>query len=195
MGKALKPSNYQRIIRLAGRFCWGMILFLALSLVSPVLAQLPRPDDVAAKVYQRIPDFPLENQYVSQETGEIASDNTLLSRLIRYHQYIKNRPLIYRLDWQLTFADYLQVNETMFENRYPGNQTLTTNPLNNDRKAIANLSRSQRNQLIDTLLAIYNPTPEPVPQAPSVTPQPPTRENRDNSPRLPQPGDAELLLP
>ncbi len=195
MGKALKTSNYQRIIRLAGRFCWGMILFLALSLVSPVLAQLPRPDDVAAKVYQRIPDFPLENQYVSQETGEIASDNTLLSRLIRYHQYIKNRPLIYRLDWQLTFADYLQVNETMFENRYPGNQTLTTNPLNNDRKAIANLSRSQRNQLIDTLLAIYNPTPEPVPQAPSVMPQPPTRENRDNSPRLPQPGDAELLLP
>ena len=147
-------------------------------------------------VYQAIPGLPLENQYISVKTGEIAADNTLFSRLIRYHQYIKNRPLIYRLDWQLTFADYLQVNETMFAVRYPGNQTLTINPLDNDRKAIANLTRSQRNQIIDTLLAIYNPNSESLsPTQPSVTPKPPTPENRDDTLQLPQPGDAELLLP
>ena len=167
-----------------------------MNLISPVSAQLPRPNQAAIAVYQAIPGLPLENQYISVKTGEIAADNTLFSRLIRYHQYIKNRPLIYRLDWQLTFADYLQVNETMFAVRYPGNQTLTINPLDNDRKAIANLTRSQRNQIIDTLLAIYNPNSESSsPTKPSVTPQPPTPENRDDTLQLPQPGDAELLLP
>ena len=171
-------------------------MFLSLSLISPVSAQSPRPDQAAVEVYQAIPGLPLENQYISVKTGKIAADNTLFSRLIRYHQYIKNRPLIYRLDWQLTFADYLQVNETMFAVRYPGNQTLTINPLDNDRKAIANLTRSQRNQIIDTLLAIYNPNSESsAPTQPSVTPKPPTPENRDDRLQLPQPGDAELLLP
>ncbi len=168
-----------------------------MAIISPVSAQLPRrPEQAASAVYQAISGLPLENQYISVKTGEIASDHTLLSRLIRYHQYIKSRPLIYRLDWQLTFADYLQVNETMFAVRYPGNQTLNINPLDNDRKAIANLTRSQRNQIIDTLLAIYNPNSESsTPSQPSVTPKPPTSKNRDNIPQLPQPGDAELLLP
>lgn len=171
------------------KFGFGFFLFVSLSLISPVLAQLPRPDRASEQVYQILPNFPLENQYISQETGTIVSSNTLLSRLIRYHQYIKNRPLIYRLDWQLTFADYLQVNETMFENRYPGNQTLTINPLENDRKAIANLTRNQRNQLIDTLLAIYNPKSESLP------PKPQSTEDRKNASPTPQRGSAELLLP
>ncbi len=193
--KFLKTSNCQRIMSLAVKFCWGMILFSALSIVSPVLAQFPRPDAVAVQVYQKIPDFPLENQYISQDTGKIVANNTLLSRFIRYHQYIKNRPLIYRLDWQLTLADYLQVNEIMLENRYPGNNSLTTNPLQNDRTAIASLTRSQRNQLIETLLTVYNPTLFSVPQTPSPTPPNPTRPRLDDSLPLPQPGDAQLLLP
>ncbi|HHP7232851.1 MAG TPA: hypothetical protein ACFCUY_18585 [Xenococcaceae cyanobacterium] len=194
-GQFSKTRHERRIFRLVRRFCWGIILVAGLNFVLPVLAQFPQPDSVAAQVYQQLPDFPLENQYTRAETGKIASDHTLLSRLIRYHQYVKNRPLVYRLDWQLTLADYLRVNETMLENRYPGNQTLTTNPLNNDREAIANLTRNQRNQLIDTLLAIYNPNTEPQAPSPSVTPQTPTREEPNSSPRLPQPGDAELLLP
>ncbi len=171
-------------------FLLGIILFLGLNLVSPTLAQFPRPDAVAVKVYQMLPSLPKENQYTNLETGNIVSNNTLLSRFIRYHQYIKNRPLTYRLDWQLTFADYLKVNETIFENRYPGNSTLTINPLENDRNAIAKLTRIERNQIIDTLLEIYNPKSESSPQKPATD-----STNNNNSPKLPQPGDAELLSP
>ena len=180
-----KSKTYLHFIQ----FCLGLTLFLSLSFIPSVWAQSPQPDSVAKQVYQILPNLPLENEYISQETGTAVSNNSLLSRLIRYHQYIKNRPLIYRLDWQLTFADYLKVNETMFENRYPGNQTLTINPLENDREAIARLTRNQRNQLIDTLLAIYNPN------SGSLSPKSPARENTENPSPIPERGNAELLLP
>lgn len=178
-------------------FFLGIILFLVAGnlknvQLSSVSAQSLRPNDVAAQVYQLIPEFPLENQYVSQETQEVATNNTLLSRLIRYHQYVKNRPVKFRLDWKFTIADYLEANEQISYERYPGSKTLTTHPLESDRAAIYNLSRSQRNQLIDTLVSIYNPNTASTPNqtTESTTPSP---NNSNNAPRLPQPGDADLL--
>ena len=123
---------------------------------SMAIAQTFRPEVAATKVYQSIPSLPQENQYLSQETGEVDADNTLISRLIRYHQYVKNRPLNYRLDWKLTLADYLGVNEPIRDFRYPGSSTLQLNPLESDRAVIDSLSRSQRNELIDILVGIYN---------------------------------------
>ena len=55
-------------------------------------AQNLRPEEVAARIYQNITSLPQENQYISQETGEVDLDNTLMSRFIRYHEYVKNRP-------------------------------------------------------------------------------------------------------
>ena len=82
--------------------------------ISPAAAQIFTPNDVWQKVYQQIPDFPQENQYVSKTTGQIVPTNTLVSRLIRYHIYNKGRSPIYRLDWKLTLADYLDANENIY---------------------------------------------------------------------------------
>jgi hypothetical protein len=158
-----------------------------------VVAQTLSPEAVAAEVYQRLQQLPLENQYISQETGEIDGDNTLISRLIRYHDYVKSRPLGYRLDWKLTIADYLGANEPIRVERYPGSQTLQTNPLDGDRAVIKSLSRSQRNELVDTLVSIYNPQSQ-SPRTSNSSPQS-SPSDFPAQPQLPQPGDAELLLP
>ena len=162
------------------------------TLFSPVYAQSLRPEMVAEQVYQLIPELAQENQYLSQETQEVATKNTLVSRFIRYHQYVKSRPVKFRLDWQLTIADYLKANEQISYARYPGSKTLTTHPLESDRAVIDNLSRSQRNQLIDTLVSIYNPDTSSTPNT-TTEPTKPSSNNSNTAPRLPQPGDADLL--
>lgn len=124
-----------------------------------------RPDDVWPIVYQRLPDLPQENNYVSKETGEIAINNNLVRRLVQYHLYVKKRLPISHFDWKITLADYLGLNELIDENQYPGYDTLKNNPLKSDRKAIEGLSRSQKNALVDLLVLIFlgevntNPTP------------------------------------
>lgn len=179
-------------------FFLGIILFILASNIknvqlSSVTAQSLRPNEAAAQVYQLMPQLPLENQYLNQETQEIVTDNTLISRLIRYHQYVKNRPVKFRLDWKFTIADYLEANEQISFERYPGSKTLTTHPLEGDRSAIYNLSRSQRSQLVDTLVSIYNPDGISTPNNRTIeTPNSPAN-NSNNTPRLPQPGDADLL--
>lgn len=177
-------------------FCLGILLSIIGNV--GIIHQLPlvvgqdiNPEMAAQSVYQRLPDLPLENEYINQKSGQVSPNNTLIMRLIRYHEYVKSRPLKYRLDWQLTFADYFGINEPIQTDRYPGAETLTANPLESDRKIITSLTRSQRNQLIDTLLAIYNP-PIEKPQQPVTTPDNSTEE-RNNTPVLPQPGDADLL--
>ena len=162
---------------------------------SIAIAQTLRPEVVAAEVYQNIPSLPQENQYLSQETGEVDADNTFISRLIRYHQYVKNRPLNYRLDWKLTLADYLGVNESIRDFRYPGSSTLQLNPLESDRAVIDSLSRSQRNELVDILVGIYNGQ-QPNNSTSNVSPEnQPASDESNPLPKLPQPGDADLLLP
>ncbi|GAX43019.1 hypothetical protein NIES4075_40290 [Tolypothrix sp. NIES-4075] len=123
--------------------------------IQPVTAQRISPGEVWQKVYQQLPDFPRENKYVSKDTGKVAENNTLASRLLRYHVYVKERAPNYRLDWKLTLADYLGANEVMYVTTYPGNDTLRQNPLEGDKAAISRLNISQRNALVQVLVNIF----------------------------------------
>jgi hypothetical protein len=168
--------------------------FLSSLFLPGATAQTLSPEGVAAKVYQEMPELPQENQYIRQETGEVDEDNTLISRIVRYHQYVKARPTIFRLDWKLTLADYLGANEIIPESRYPGYSTLTTNPMKRDVEAVNSLTLNQRQQLVDVLVRIYNP------QRATNSSSGSTEENNTSTPsqpsfELPKPGGAELLLP
>jgi hypothetical protein len=201
-GKAIRLTQRLTIATLT-----GVCLFLCLpearktgvfKLIGsqPATAQIFSSQDSWRQVYQRLPNFPLENQYVSNETGNVDSDSTLASRLIRYHIFVKSRPPNYRLDWKLTLADYLGAHEYLVESQYPGGNTLRQNPMEGDRAAIEKLSRAQRDALIDVLVSIFNPNPSGTPApAPSASPPPPTTPNPRATPSLPKPGDAQLLLP
>lgn len=151
--------------------------------------------EAGAAVYQALPTLPRENQYKSLSSGQVAEDNTLADRLVRYHLFVKDRPPQYRLDWKLTLADYLGANELIVEARYPGRESLTTNPLEGDRAAIANLTRSEREALVQALVNYFDPNRQArlsESQAPVVpTPAQPNRPH--NLPGLPQPGSADLL--
>lgn len=179
--------------------CWskaGIRTIPVLSIISsqPASAQLMRSRDTWRQVYERLPDFPKENQYVSNETGEVNLESTLASRLIRYHLYEKRRLPNYRFDWKLTLADYLGANEYINESNYPGSSTLTENPMTGDRAVIEKLTRQQREDLIEVLVSIYNPNrPDPQMSTPSPQPSPPSTPTRPSKPGLPQPGDADLL--
>ena len=170
-------------------------LFSNTSSSSVVLAQSLRPRIVSSKVYEAIPDFPKENSYINLETKKVDSDNTLVARLVRYHQYIKTRPTIFRLDWKLTLADYMSKNEIIKEDRYPGSSSLTQNPLPQDRKAIANLTVEQRDNLVNLLVRIYNPNYQDTSTKPPQQNKPPSKDTNYPSFQLPQPGAADLLMP
>ncbi|MBH8552271.1 hypothetical protein I8751_07770 [Nostocaceae cyanobacterium CENA357] len=152
--------------------------------IQSALAQRVSPGDVWQQVYQQFPDLPKENQYNSKDSGKIAANNTLASRLIRYHIYVKGRSPNYRLDWKLTLADYLGVNEIMYDSTYPGNDTLKQNPIAGDRIAIKNLTRQQRNALVQVLANLFNPGSQNT-QVPNP--------NRSAPPQQPQQGGADLL--
>lgn len=162
------------------------------SFLKPVFAQSLTPEIVAKQVYEKMPDFPKENQYLRQDSKAVDLDNTLISRIVRYHQYVKARPTAFRLDWKLTLADYLNANEIILPNRYPGFSTLTENPLILDQKAIDNLTISQRDQLVAILVSIYNPSIE---KNSNSTPTPTIKPTTPSPPPLPSPKGAELLLP
>ncbi|NJM49248.1 MAG: hypothetical protein HC860_26270 [Alkalinema sp. RU_4_3] len=129
---------------------------IALTLTIALPAQALRPSEVPALVYKQIPTLPTENQYINKETKKVDKDNTLVSRLMRYHLYLKGRPASYRLDWKLTIADYLGVNDIMDEATYPSREKLKTNPMEGDRKAIQSLSRSDRDALVQTMTDLFN---------------------------------------
>jgi hypothetical protein len=162
------------------------------------IAQRFDVDGVWQLVYQELPDFPLENQYISRSTGEAAENNTLVGRLIRYHVYVRGRPPIYRLDWKITLADYLGVNEPITPSLYPSADVLQTNPLEGDIAAVRALNRSQREALVQTLVEIFSVAFTPTDSSPSESEPPPSSPSApDATPRIrePQPGDADLLLP
>ncbi|HLP90200.1 MAG TPA: hypothetical protein VK184_16630 [Nostocaceae cyanobacterium] len=135
----------------------------------PATAQRISPSDIWQVVYKELPELPKENTYISKDTGKPALENTLIGRLISYHIYVKGRAPIYRLDWKLTLADYLNANEIMYETSYPGSDSLKESPFTGDRLAISRLTRSQRNQLVQVLVNIFNPN---QPTVPTPTPQP-----------------------
>ncbi|MBD1888350.1 hypothetical protein H6F82_03325 [Coleofasciculus sp. FACHB-SPT9] len=180
-------------------FPWGSIFNPSSSLFhlseQPAIAQMYGTQDVWRQVYQRLPDLPLENQYISKETGKQASENTLVGRIIRYHVYVKSRPPNYRLDWKLTLADYLGANELIQESLYPGYDTLQKNPMQSDRAVIERLNRAQRDALVQVLVSLFTPNSQqqaPVP-SPSASPQPQAAPKPSGGLALPQPGDAQLL--
>ncbi|MBW4524662.1 MAG: hypothetical protein KME18_05600 [Phormidium tanganyikae FI6-MK23] len=135
----------------------AMLLFS----VSPVVAQTAPPSgqvriqEAWQQVYKEISDLPLENQYVNRETGKVDPSNTLVSRLIRYHYFIKGRPVSFRLDWKYTLADYLGINEPMKADGYPGSDNLRKNPFESDRAIIQTLNRKQRDALVQALVNVF----------------------------------------
>ncbi len=162
-----------------------------------VNAQILRPEEAAAIIYEELPYLPQENQYRSAETGEINPEHTLMSRFIRYHKDFQRRSPQYRLDWKVTLADYLGVNRSIRESNYPGS-TLQSNPLAQDIEVIRQLSRRQRQQLVDLLVKIYNPqsqptTNKPVPQEEET--EQTSEVSTPSTPSLSEPGDAQLLIP
>ncbi|MCT7986223.1 hypothetical protein NG796_23395 [Laspinema sp. A4] len=166
----------------------------------PQRRQRVDPRQLWRQVYERLPDFPLENNYISTETGEVDPNNTLASRLISYHLYVKNRLPIFRLDWKLTLADYLGVLDQLDETAYPGNGVLQENPMVGDREILSQLNRQQREELIEVLVTLFNPnyhniqgpTPEATPgPTPGETSSPP--RTPAGPPPLPEAGDADLL--
>jgi hypothetical protein len=183
---------------------------------SPATAQTGiRAPDVGQQIYQLDPDLPLENQYVNKETREASPSNTLVSRLVRYHTYTKGRSPLYRLDWKLTLADYLGVNDRISVSVYPGADTLRSNPAQGDIAAIQKLTRAQRESLVEALVTVFSQAAAATPATPAATPAPapqaaPAQPNASPSPaprtvapqtqpqtvpqREPRPGDAELLL-
>lgn len=114
------------------------------------------PTIISAQVYDRLPDLPLENQYISSDTGAPATENTLVSRMIRYHIYIRERPTNFRLDWKLTLADYFGAFERISADRYP-DYGLRDNPLEGDRTVIQTLSTEQRDHLVNALYETFTP--------------------------------------
>lgn len=166
IAKLLKLKNNQNHTLFQGGFILVMVIaILNFSLVpnsgllnhQAALAQSSSVGNSWRQVYQKLPKFPKENNYVAKGSRKVSENNTLARRMIQYHVYQKGRPPNYRLDWKLTLADYLGANELMYDNEYPGHDTLRKNPLEGDRAAIARLTRSQRNALVQTLVDIFSP--------------------------------------
>lgn len=160
IAKLLKPKDYQTQPLLQR----GLVLVLATVIFTfglinhqAALAQQGSVGNAWRQVYQQLPDFPKENNYAPKGSRKVSENNTLVRRMIQYHLYQKGRAPNYRLDWKLTLADYLGANEIMYDEEYPGHDTLRKNPLEGDRAAIARLTRSQRNALVQTLVDIFSP--------------------------------------
>ncbi|MER3433855.1 MAG: hypothetical protein C4288_10570 [Leptolyngbya sp. ERB_1_1] len=143
------------------RFLVLASLTVLLLSIRPVVAQTApttgqvRIQEAWQQVYKEVPDLPLENQYVNRETGKVDPNNTLVSRLIRYHYFIKGRPVSLRLDWKYTLADFLGINEPMRADGYPGSDNLRKNPFESDRAIIQKLNRKQRDALIQALVNVF----------------------------------------
>ncbi len=155
--------------------------------------QQVRVQDAWKFVYEKLPDLPIENNYISKETGKVDPTNTLVGRLIRYHVFVKGRPPNYRFDWKLSLADYLGATpDYLVEDVYPGKDVLRSNPMERDRTAIQSLNRVQRDTLVQALVDVFTETSGSRTPAAGEKPQ-----WRSNSPELqqPQPGDAKLLIP
>jgi hypothetical protein len=127
---------------------------LAFTLISAstATAQVVRTSEIAQKIHTELPEIPIENQYFSRKLNKIDPNNTLINRVLRYHSYVKGRPVQVRLDWKLTIADYLDANDIMDLATYPSQDVLTVNPMEGDRAAMNKLSRETRNRLIDRLI-------------------------------------------
>ncbi len=124
------------------------------AIAQPTPIRRVNPTAIATRIYQQLSDLPLENQHISEDTGTAATGNTLVSRVIRYHIYIKNRSTVFRLDWKLTIADYFGAFERIAADRYV-DYGLRSNPYENDIVAITSLSSAQRNRLVNAIYEAF----------------------------------------
>jgi hypothetical protein len=186
----------------------GFSALFSAQLPQPILAQPAvqssyiSPETVATRLYQQLPSFPKEDQY--KPNNKDFAPSTLVERLVQYHMGIKGRNPRLRFDWKLTLADYLGLNDLMAAQSYPGREYLARNPLDGDRAVVRQLSRQQRQQLVQTLVNIYAPpTAQTAPVAPNVAPaavpnSPAPSPKPQRSPLLlpnSRGGDAQLLTP
>lgn len=180
---------------------WGSLLAILLCCASAAEAQRPpRPEEIGQRVYEQLPNLERANGYRGTRSGELRPTDTLVARLIRFHQQLRNRRLASRLDWKITMADLLGVNGVLRPEDYPGFETLTPNPLQSDLQAIAKLTRADRDRLIDAILAVVPrpqtavASPEEAPETPAVRPAPPVAAPANPPlPSLPGRGAADLL--
>lgn len=189
------PLSRKRLNQLILGACLScLIVLICGSLFAPTPAQFIDAEQVAPRIYEQLADFPKANNYVNQETGEVEVENTLISRLIRYHIFVKSRPVEYRLDWKLTLADYLGILDPIQISNYPGASDLTENPARADIELIQGLSREQRNELVNAIAARFNNT-TPTPTMPSAAEndRPDLRNNRQTPNLPPAQGGADLL--
>ncbi len=184
--------------RLLVFFLGGVVLASSLSFpLGAALAQSRSPKTVAEEVYQQLPNLPQENGYTRSATNQTATDSTLVSRLIQYHTAVKGRSPLYRLDWKITLADYLGINDYLDAEVYPGKSFLTENPMQPDIAAVQKLSRSERNALIQALVNRFGGG-EGAAQAVSTSQTAPKAADRPPLAPTPFPARgsaADLLLP
>ena len=175
----------------------GLAVVLLSGMVRPVDARRFRVGDAWRQVYDRLPELPKGNQYISRDTKQPDVQNTFVGRLISYHMYVKSRPRGFRLDWKHTIADYLGANETIDEDTYPTQKRLRTNPVERDREILKAMTRQQRNQLVQVLVEILRPRSraQAKPNVPVVRPKPQAPELLLPTPpkTAPLPGGADLL--
>ena len=127
------------------------------------------PYRLATLVYEQVPTLPLENQYISSQTGQVVTDNTLVSRIIRYHLYIKDRRTNFRFDWKLTMADYFGAFDRISANDY-ADYGLRENPAVADIEVVKSLSQEERDRLTNTLYEVFTaPANSAHSSAPSTT--------------------------
>ncbi len=180
---------------------WAVIAAAALLGSGPAHAQLRLIPEAARRVYEALPDMPLENTYTPvnpNDGGPAPEEDTLVRRMMVYHLQVAGRSPADRFDWQLTLADYLDANEPIVAQRYPGAERLTVNPYAQDKAAVQALSRQQRQALLRELVLAFGGDPDPkplyIPAALNPVPAPPTPEPLERLP-IPGAGSADLLRP
>ncbi len=180
----------------------GLLLSSAVALLfAPVsFAQLSSPTDVAKLVYRRVPTLTLENQYIRTDSNKQAVESTLVSRIVQYHNSVKGRSPLFRLDWKTTLADYLGIHEVIQPETYPGYAFLKKNPLESDRTSVQKLNAAQRNALVQSLVDAFTGTQPasgaiktPAPSTPSTKQPKPEPTYRPVLTPLAVPGSAGSL--
>ncbi len=184
-------------LRRSSRFSLAMAL-MALGLGwhgIPASAQLRLVPEATEQVYAKMPQLPRGSDYTPTSDAVGQGESTLVQRMMQYHMQLAGRPATSRMDWRLTLADYLDINEPMLAQRYPGATSLDPSPYNDDKAAIQSLSRRERYDLVDALVASLGGDPTPgilyipdLSEPGSVAPPPAVQDIR-----LPQPGGADLL--
>ncbi|MEN9225381.1 MAG: hypothetical protein Q6M54_07915 [Thermostichus sp. DRC_bins_24] len=178
----------------------GGLAYLS-GMVGPAQAQLRLIPDAARQVYATLPELPLENFYtpISPESaGPAPEEDTLVRRMMVYHLQVAGRSPTDRFDWQLTLADYFDVNEPIIAQRYPGADRLTVNPYAQDKAVVQSLNRQQRQALLRAILLAFGGDPDPMPlYIPSDIDSASTRPTSEPVERLfiPGSGAADLLSP